>query len=730
MPRTLVLLPVLFLLLHSRAQDILEVTPLDLKPSGEDYAPVFLDSGFVMVSVREGQGLMDFTDARTHKPLSDLYWVPFRPGWTGDPVLFSQALTTPVNEGPATFTASGDIICYTRNIQLPKRPGAMRQSEGQLGLFFSSKVNGQWSMPEPFPYNSSKYSIIHPTFSAGGDSLVFASDMPGGSGGMDLYLSIRTGPSWSQPMNLGPALNSSHHEVYPRYQRDGGLRFASDRPGGSGGLDILSAISDENGHLVTSWLPAPINGPGNDLVLEPIGDGQHELLSSDRDGHDGIHLVKRTVNRFRDCQAQTLNNYCFSLKTKQPAVTNSLPLDHVWDMGDGTRIEGLLAQHCYAGAGTYTIRSMLVDRRTKKVFHVLRSHDLEVNDVVQAFVASPDTLRTGRTMALDARMSHVPDLLPDEYHWDLGDGSRKQGAKVQHQYRVPGTYMVRLDIIGRPDQHGHIRNHCSTKIITVMDRYREDQDITVVAVYQDTLGNTHTFEYQELPFDDLSFNGSELTDAKLSVELFASKERISLDDPRFAQVRRHYPVVEQFDPLRGMYVYSVGATDDMEEIYEIYKKVRELQFLEAEVFTLHEESVLDPSQLAKVQTADLDRKKLRLDNILFEYRSASLDTSAIEVLEEIATLLKLHPDLVLVIEAHTDGIGSREYNLDLSQQRANSVVERLAAAGLEHDRLMAVGHGKNQPVASNKTEEGRRQNRRVEFRMMLGGAEQVYEPRR
>lgn len=718
------------LALLGRGQDILEVSQLDIRPLGEDYAPIFLDSGFVMVSVRESEQLLEVKDARTNKPLSDLYWVPLKNGKPGQPALFSQALSTPVNEGPASFARMGAEICFTRNLSVPRSAAKSGKVVSELGLFFSARTGSTWSDPVAFPYNSPKYSIVHPSFTVNGDTLIFASDMPGGYGGMDLYLSIRSEHGWSAPKNLGPSINSPANEVYPKALRSNELRFASNRSEGQGGLDILTARLTEAGWTRPEFLPSPINGPSNDLSLEPTGDGQHELLSTDRTGMDRIHLVKRTVGRFRECKAQERNNYCYSIRTKQPSITATLPLDHVWDMGDGTLIKGLLAEHCYKEPGRYTIASTLVDRKSGKVFHTLRSHELEVKDVVQAFAAAPDTMRTGRGLLLDARLSNVPHLVPDEYHWDLGDGTRRSGTRVQHTYRVPGTYTVRLDIIGKPGPDGRIANRCNTKTITVIDRYREHEDVNIVAVYQDALGNTHSFEYQDLPFDDLSMNGSELRDSKLSVQLFASKERISLEDPRFAQIRRHYPVVEQFDPIRGEYIYSVGQTDDLEEVYRIFQKVRELQFLAAEVFAMKEERIMDLSELALSRTADLDRKKLRLVDIHFEYKSSTLSDHAQETLEMIADLLHAHPELDLIIEAHTDGIGSRTYNMELSQRRAASVVDELVRAGYRRDRFTAIGHGRNQPIGDNRTEEGRRLNRRVEIRMIVRSDEQANLPSR
>ena len=79
------------------------------------------------------------------------------------------------------------------------------------------------------------------------------------------------------------------------------------------------------------------------------------------------------------------------------------------------------------------------------------------------------------------------------------------------------------------------------------------------------------------------------------------------------------------------------------------------------------------------------------------------------------TLLKNYPDLVLEVQGHTDDQGDDDYNLDLSRRRATTLVTYLGLFGIDAARLTAAGYGESQPVASNATEEGRAQNRRVEL---------------
>ena len=70
----------------------------------------------------------------------------------------------------------------------------------------------------------------------------------------------------------------------------------------------------------------------------------------------------------------------------------------------------------------------------------------------------------------------------------------------------------------------------------------------------------------------------------------------------------------------------------------------------------------------------------------------------------------------MAIEGHTDSLGDDEYNQDLSERRAQSVVDFLTDAGVDPSRLQAVGYGESDPVADNATEAGRRENRRVKIR--------------
>ena len=106
---------------------------------------------------------------------------------------------------------------------------------------------------------------------------------------------------------------------------------------------------------------------------------------------------------------------------------------------------------------------------------------------------------------------------------------------------------------------------------------------------------------------------------------------------------------------------------------------------------------------------------LTLGDVLFETAKADLKAGAVADLDQLATFLSKYPDRSVVIEGHTDSVGGEDYNLGLSQRRAESVRAYLMRHGVDPSRVTTQGMGESVPVATNETAGGRQQNRRVEI---------------
>ena len=106
---------------------------------------------------------------------------------------------------------------------------------------------------------------------------------------------------------------------------------------------------------------------------------------------------------------------------------------------------------------------------------------------------------------------------------------------------------------------------------------------------------------------------------------------------------------------------------------------------------------------------------ISLDGVHFAFDKATLTPEAKKILDGAAELLDKHERVLVEVAGHTDSIGTEAYNMGLSERRANAVKDYLVSKGVKASRLTAKGYGETQPVASNDTEAGRAENRRVEL---------------
>lgn len=126
------------------------------------------------------------------------------------------------------------------------------------------------------------------------------------------------------------------------------------------------------------------------------------------------------------------------------------------------------------------------------------------------------------------------------------------------------------------------------------------------------------------------------------------------------------------------------------------------------------ESITHDLKLVPIEVGEI----IRLNNIFFETDKAELKEESNLELEKLLNILTVHSKMEIEISGHTDNVGSDDYNLNLSQQRTETVVSWLTERGIDANRLVAKGYGEASPVASNETEKGRQLNRRVEFKIL------------
>lgn len=121
--------------------------------------------------------------------------------------------------------------------------------------------------------------------------------------------------------------------------------------------------------------------------------------------------------------------------------------------------------------------------------------------------------------------------------------------------------------------------------------------------------------------------------------------------------------------------------------------------------------------IGKVKQIDDEISVVLSNDILFEYNRVDLSKKSQKTLNQAVELLNQLPKRSLVIQGHTDSIGPKEYNMELSEKRAKAVYDYMMEKGLKIKKVSYKGYGANKPIADNSTKEGRTVNRRVEFRI-------------
>jgi tetratricopeptide (TPR) repeat protein len=252
-----------------------------------DFSPAYYKEGLVFVSGRSEQiGKYNWNKSE----FLDLYQcVQDSAGNYSKPTSFYKKLNTRYHEGPISFYNNGRNLVLTQNNL--EKGSLIRSSDGvtKLKMYFSSiDDEGKWSESVPFQYNSDEYSVGHPTITEDGRTLYFISDMEGGYGGTDIYVSKFNGSLWSIPQNLGPEVNTLGNEMFPFFHQNEILYFASNGHGGLGGLDVYKY---EFSRRKLSNIGYPINSKKDDFGLIVNAPGNKGYIASNRNSRNGVDNI-------------------------------------------------------------------------------------------------------------------------------------------------------------------------------------------------------------------------------------------------------------------------------------------------------------------------------------------------------------------------------------------------------------------------------------------------------
>ena len=275
----------------------------DINSEELDFSPMPFANGIMYTSSKTDRFLncpvYDSKDS-----FVDLYYAEKNPDGTWkEPIALKGKVNGKYNDGVPSFNPTGSQMFFTRN----NLNGKNAQNVIDLKIYTGDFQSENWvNVTNPLPFNSDDWSTAHPALSSDGNLLIFASNRPGstlgmdGKPSMDLWGSRLENGVWSIPFNLGPFVNTGKTEIFPVLNENGALFFSSDGHQGEGGLDIFAALPGTGDEWEFAGnIGTPFNTSSDDMSFVAINGGTEGFLASDRGnsdakGRDDIYEWKRT----------------------------------------------------------------------------------------------------------------------------------------------------------------------------------------------------------------------------------------------------------------------------------------------------------------------------------------------------------------------------------------------------------------------------------------------------
>ena len=332
-----------------------------------------------------------------------------------------EVINTKFDEGAVSLNERGNLMYFNRAM--------MKKNEAHVPRVFSStKKGGEWEVPVELALPiDSNYMVIFPCLSPDEKTLYFVSDMPGGEGDFDIWMSEynKRKDVWAEPLNLGPEVNTAGSEIAPFVHKDGTLFFASKGHVGMGGFDIFRATKRPSGQFgKVKNMKYPINSSYDDFGIIFSGkDPMNGFYTSNRRGGrggDDIYEVKLSDLKFKmegilvDTEStDPIQGVSIHIEGSDgssfDAITNK---EGFFDLGDEAIKQGVEYEVAYSKDTYVTVNDTVTTQD-------LTIHDFESTDEGFLYTISVD---------LSLKVYRLPVVLP-QIEYDLGSAELREMAK-------------------------------------------------------------------------------------------------------------------------------------------------------------------------------------------------------------------------------------------------------------------------------------------------------------
>ncbi len=754
----------------SRVQQFEVSSVANLNSVHSDFSPVVYKNDLVFISERT-KDIINYSSYGWNKqPFLNVYSSSISTTADGKSTIskkvksFSWQINTNYHDGPVCFNAEQNVMYLTRvNYVLNKKD----KNFVNLPKLYISKAHGNsWSKAEPFQYNVDGYSTAHPSISADGQSLYFASDMPGGLGGTDIYVCKKEGDAWGKPQNLGEQINTAGSEVFPFIRKDGVLFFSSDGHSSFGGLDIFSSSKVDGKYTEAKNLGLPLNSITDDFGIF-FTEETKGYFSSDRAGGLGSDDIYSFValNKFLTVAGKIL----FSKNINDPAKNAEVML--LTDDGKIINVAttdntGFFKFDKLDPDKRYMVKLDESDPRFKdkgkyyltdekdKIIRVTVINDKGGKFVFQNLPADPNALPelgAGDDVTIAGNLLYgenpsMPfantkvNLLNDKGEIVQTTTTNAFGAFVFTDLPADQNFLVKVD-------ENDTKLSPNTKIIITNKSGKELQTTKS--------GDTGDFKFSFLAADKVTLKLMTVEDSELRFDLkgnLVSENKAPLANSIVNLVNEKGEILQTTKTdANGSFQFTnlpadqtiLFALDESDSKLKAFNKIllTNVKGVVVKEFTRSNgkfKFTILPSDQNKLGVLYVDDPWLKVlllkdqakkdsltivENVYYNYGESKILPEAAKTLDKVINIMKNNQNLIIDMAAHTDSRSTVEFNLKLSEQRAKAAVDYILKGGITKDRISGKGYGESRLI--NKcadgvecSEEEHAKNRRTEFKIL------------
>jgi len=736
-----------------------------------EFSPVVYKNNLVFVAEKTNDLLNFEKYSRNNEPFLNVYVSEIKKDKDSvnykSPKSFSGKINSQYHDGPVCFNGDDTFMILTRVNALNKKDDKF---VNRAKLFSSEFVSSSWTKPEPLNFNSDLYSVAHPSLSADGKMLYFTSDMPGGFGGKDLYVSKKEGAGWGSPRNLGKEINTVGDEVFPYLRDDGILFFSSDGHTGIGGLDVFSAkMVDGKASRITNQ-GSPLNSSKDDFGIVFTDNNSRGYFSSDREGGSGSDDIYSFMvsNRFMTMKGKiltTLNQKDGAKNVKLSLLTDDGKLVNVstTDAGGFFKFDNLNpdtryllkvdennpeysgAQKFYLSDNSKVVGVTVINEKGEKF--IFRNLPPDLNSLPMLEVKDENTFNiAGNLLSGENPSKPLSDVKVNLLN-DKGDVLQTAvtnafGAFVFTNLPPDQNFTVKVD-------ENDSRLPPNTKIIFTN---KSGKDIKSIAT-----GKKGEFKFQILSADKNTISLLKVDDTELRYDMrggVLNDNKLPLTGTKVNLLNENGQTIQSTTtdskgnflftnlPPEQNYTVSLDENDSRlakfkklflvdaigNIIKELIGKDGKFKFvlLQSEQRRLGPIYVDDPwLKVLKLKT-DVNTQKESLtiiESIYYNVGEWNILPAGEKILDKVVQVMKTDPNIRIELSSHTDSRSSDEYNIGLSQKRAKAGVDYIVSRGIAPTRISGKGYGETKLI--NKcgngvecTDEEHGKNRRTEFKVI------------